>query len=63
MKRTKKKYKLNDSPSFKCKKSLAKWAKTMISADDVSKGVVFTDGEISLWLNTEAQLYGFLEIE
>lgn len=59
----KQKHKVNDSPEFATKHTLAKWCKLMLTPEDISGYVVYTDGNIELAINDEAQLYRFLELD
>ena len=60
-KRTTMKYSVDDSPKFKSKKSLAKWCKLQLTPDRMAMGVVFSDGVMSFYIQSETLLYSVLE--
>jgi hypothetical protein len=58
-----KKYKINDSPEFKNKKSLLKWVNMHINSEEISKGVIFADGVIQLYITDYKVLSAVLNAE
>jgi hypothetical protein len=58
-----KKYKINDSPEFDSKRTLAKWIKITISDETIADGVEFSDGEMKLFIDDKDLLFRVLEAE
>lgn len=58
-----KKYKINDSPEFKNKKTLQKWINIHVKPDSIKSGAVYTDGVIQLYVTDIRVLNAILNSE